>query len=301
MTREIRLGAKLPHTAELAMRRGPARMAAELEAAGFDSLWVSDHVVFPHHTTSRYPFAADGLVTWPLDDAYLEPLVVLGAVAAATTRIAIGTSVVIAPMRNPVLLAKQVATIDAMSGGRLTLGVGAGWLREEFEALDADFGARGEVLDEWISIAQACWTGSAGPFDGKHYRLPGPIYCRPAPEGGIPILIGGMSRHALRRAATVDGWLGQYPLETMSERDVAAAAGVMRHEGEQAGLSRERLDALRVVVRLTGAAGRLNAVASRLGRLAAAGATEVIVDVDWTDEGGPKRAAETLRAAAARQ
>jgi len=115
------------------MRHGPARMAALLEDAGFDSVWVSDHVVFPHETASRYPFAADGKVTWPLDTPYLEPLVVLGAVSAATKRATIGTSVLIAPMRNPVLLAKQAASIDAMSGGRLVLGVGVGWLREEFE------------------------------------------------------------------------------------------------------------------------------------------------------------------------
>src|SRR4029077_1015710 len=145
--------------------------------------------------------------TWPLDDPYLEPMVVLGAAAAATTRISIGTSVMIAPMRHPVLMAKQAATIDALSGGRLVLGVGVGWLREEFEALGADFDARGEVLDEWIAIARACWTGSAGPFEGKHYRLPGPIYCRPAPSGGIPLLVGGMSRQALRRASVAGGWL----------------------------------------------------------------------------------------------
>ena len=269
------------------MRLGPARMAAMLEAAGFDSLWVSDHIVFPHETTSRYPFAEDGQVTWPLDDPYLEPLVVLGAAAAVTSRIALGTSVVIAPIRNPVLLAKQAATVDAISKGRLVLGVGAGWLREEFEALGADFASRGEALDEWIAIARACWTGSAGPFEGKHYRLPGPIYCRPAPAGGIPILVGGMSRAALRRAAAADGWLGQYALPTMSERDIAAAAGGMG-SGEH-----------RVVVRITGAAGRLDALAPRLGGLVAVGVTEVIVDLDWSHDDGPARGAETLRAAVA--
>ncbi len=283
MNRPIRLGAKLPHSGELAMRRSPVRMAAMLEAAGFDSLWVSDHIAFPHETTSRYPFSADGRVTWPLDDPYLEPLVVLGAVAAATTRISIGTSVLIAPMRNPILMAKQAATIDALSGGRLVLGVGAGWLREEFEALGADFEARGAVLDEWIAIARACWSGSAGPFEGKHYRLPGAIYTRPAPPAVIPVLVGGMSRHALRRASAADGWLGQYALDTMSERDVAAATGVM-------GPGR-----LRVVVRITGAAGRLDALAQRLSALADAGATEVIVDVDWSDDDGPARAVAMLK------
>jgi probable F420-dependent oxidoreductase len=258
-------------------------MAARLEEAGFDSLWVSDHIAFPHETTSRYPFSADGRPTWPLDDPYLEPFVVLGAAAAVTSHIGLGTSVLIAPMRNPVLLAKQAATIDAISGGRLVLGVAVGWLREEFEALGADFEARGEVLDEWITIARACWSGSAGPFEGKHYRLPGPIYTRPAPAAGIPLLVGGMSRHALRRASAADGWLGQYALDTMSERDIAAAVAVMGS------------DTLRVVVRITGAAARLDALAQRLGALADAGATEVIVDVDWSDDDGPERAIAMLK------
>lgn len=265
------------------MRLGPARMAAMLEAAGFDSLWVSDHIVFPHETTSRYPFSTDGRITWPLDDPYLEPLVVLGAVAAVTSRIALGTSVVIAPMRNPVLLAKQAATIAAISKGRLVLGVGAGWLREEFEALGADFEARGEVLNEWITIARACWTGSAGAFEGKHYRLPVPIYCLPAPAGGIPILIGGMSRAALRRAADADGWLGQYALDAMSEREIASAVDAMGSDKRQ------------VVLRITGAAKRLDALAPRLRALGDAGVTEVIVDVDWTEGGGPARAAAMLK------
>lgn len=271
------------------MRRGPARMAADLDAAGFDSIWVSDHVVFPHETASHYPFAADGRPTWPFSDPYLEPLVVLGAVAASTSRAEIGTSVLIAPMRNPVLMAKQAATIDVLSGGRLVLGVGVGWLREEFEALDADFDARGDVLDEWIQIARDCWTGSAGPFDGRHYRLPAAIYCEPAPAHPIPVLVGGMSRRALRRAAQAGGWLGQYALEAMSERDVAAAIAVMRGEGAGPGA--------RAVIRVTGAAGKAEALATRLGPLSDAGATEVIVDVDWTGEGNPARAFETLRAA----
>jgi len=300
VNRQLRLGAKLPHSGDLAMRRGPAGMAAILEEAGFDSVWVSDHIVFPHVAESRYPFAADGKVTWPLDTPYLEPLVVLGAVTAATRRVTIGTSVLIAPMRNPVLLAKQAASIDAMSGGRLVLGVGVGWLREEFEALDAEFEARGEVLDEWLAIARACWTGAAGPFEGRHYRLPGPIHCLPAPAGGIPVLIGGMSRHALRRAAAADGWLGQYALETMSERDVGAAVDVIRHEGERSGRKPGELGELQVVVRITGAANHMEVLSPRLSALAEAGATEVIVDVDWSDDAGPARSLEKLRAAPSR-
>lgn len=290
----MKLGAKLPHSGAIALERGPAAMARELEEAGFDSIWVSDHIVFPVETDSRYPFAADGKPTWPFDTPYLEPMVVLATVAATTSRVTIGTSVTIAPMRNPVLLAKQAASIDVLSGGRLVLGVGVGWLREEFEALGADFEHRGAVLDEWIEIARACWSGRAGPHHGKHYTIPTAIYTLPTPPSPLSVLVGGMSRHALRRAGTIgDGWLGQYDLETMSERDVKAAVEVMRHEAQSAG----RGDAdLRVVIRVTGAATKAAAVAARLGGLADAGATGVIVDVDWSDRDGPARAFEALSA-----
>ena len=293
MTLALKLGAKLPHSGELAMRRPPAEMARELEEAGFDSIWVSDHIVFPVETTSRYPFSPDGRPTWPFDTPYLEPMVVLGAVAAVTTRAFIGTSVTIAPMRNPVLLAKQAATIDVMSGGRLVLGVGAGWLREEFEALDADFEHRGAVLDEWIEIARACWSGRAGPYHGRHYTIPDPIHTLPKPPDGLPILVGGMSRHALRRAGAVaEGWLGQYALDTMSERDIRACVDVIRDEARAAGRAGEP----RVVIRVTGAVSHEDALASRLGRLAEAGATGVVVDVDWSEPDGPARAYSALSA-----
>lgn len=290
----MKIGAKLPHSGEIALRRAPAEMAAELEAAGFDSIWVSDHIVFPVETTSTYPFAADGRPTWPFDAPYLEPMVVLGALTSATSRAFIGTSVLIAPMRNPVLMAKQAATIDVMSGGRLVLGVGTGWLREEFEALSADFEHRGAVLDEWIGIMRECWTGRVPPHHGRHYTIPTAIHALPTPPTPLPVLIGGMSRHALRRAGRLgDGWLGQYALDTLSERDVQAAVDVIRREAEEAG----RGDAdCRVVVRITGAATKLEAVAARLGALADAGATGVIVDVDWSEDGGPARAFETLSA-----
>src|SRR3981081_8190 len=156
-------------------------MAATLEAAGFDSIWTSDHVVFPHEVRSRYPFAANGKITWPVDVDYLEPVVALSAMTATTANAERGTSWLILPMRNPITFAEQAACIAAISKGRLVLGVGVGWLREEFEALHADFDARGSVLDEWLSIARRCWTGTVEPFEGRYYSLPQAIYCRPIP------------------------------------------------------------------------------------------------------------------------
>jgi probable F420-dependent oxidoreductase len=271
-------------------------MAAKLETVGFDSIWVSDHVVFPHMVRSRYPFAPDGRVTWPVDVDYIEPVVTLSAIASVTSKAELGTSVLILPMRNPVLFAKQAACIDVLSRGRLVLGVGAGWLREEFSALAADFDSRGAVLDEWLDIARRCWTGSAGPYDGSFYRLEEPIYCLPVPVRIPPVLIGGMSRRALERAGRIaDGWLAQFSMEDLSEE--AVRAGIDALEGAASNDARGR--GFRVVVRVTGAQQRLEELGRRLGPLADAGATDVIVDVDWDQDDGPARAFDSLRAAIA--
>lgn len=299
MSTPLRLGAKVPNSGQLPNRFGMAEMARRLESAGFQSIWTSDHVVFPHEVRSRYPFAADGHITWKVDADYVEPVVALSAMTSVTSSAELGTSVLILPMRNPVLFAKQAACIDAMSGGRLVLGVGVGWLREEFEALGADFDARGAVLDEWLKIARDCWSGSVEPFEGRHYRLPMAIYSRPTPARHVPVLIGGMSRHALERAGRIaDGWLAQYAIDELSEERLASGIATLRGAATVAGRQQDELERFRIVVRVTGADRKLEALAKRLSSLAAAGATDVIVDVDWESEDGPMTSFETLRSAA---
>ncbi len=300
MSKRLRLGAKVPNSGQLPFRLGVARMAAMLEAAGFDSIWTSDHVVFPREVRSRYPFSADGRITWPADVDYLEPTIALSAMTSTTSRAELGTSVLILPMRNPILFAKQAACIDAIANGRLVLGVGAGWLREEFEALGADFDSRGEILDEWLAIARRCWTGEVEPFEGRHYRLTEAIYCRPTPARHVPVLIGGMSRLAQERSGRIaDGWLAQYSLESLSERSVAEGVATVTAAADEAGRPPSEVERFRIVVRVTGTDGKLGVLASRLDALAAAGATELIVDVDWDGDHGPSRSLETLQSAAA--
>jgi probable F420-dependent oxidoreductase len=275
-------------------------MAAMLEAAGFESIWTSDHVVFPHEVRSKYPFAADGRITWKVEADYLEPVVVLSAMTSTTSTAELGTSVLILPMRNPILFAKQAACIDVLSGGRLVLGVGVGWLREEFEALGADFKSRGAVLDEWLTIARRCWTGTVEPFEGRFYKLPEAIYVRPTPVRRPPVLIGGMSRNALERAGRIaDGWLAQYSLEDLSETGIAEGLATVRAAAAEAGRPESELDGFRIVVRVTGADRKLDSLASRLESLAEAGATDLIVDVDWDGQDGPSRSFDALRSAVA--
>ncbi|MBA2476298.1 MAG: TIGR03619 family F420-dependent LLM class oxidoreductase [Actinobacteria bacterium] len=278
----VRIGALVPNSGRYPLELGIPAMAERLEGAGFASLWVSDHIVLPQTIDSHYPFAADGKATWPTDTPYVEALVALALMAAATERAALGTAVLVLPLRNPVLFAKQAASIDIASGGRLRLGVGAGWLREEFEALDVPFEGRGGRLVEWMQIARDCWTGAPAARSSERYTLPEGVLCLPAPAGPIPFLMGGHSPAALRRAGRVaDGWLAQQSLTELDPGALAAGAATMRAAAAEAGRDP---GASRVVLRLVESAGRPDEVAAALPALAEAGVDEIVVNVDWEDE-----------------
>ena len=189
----------------------PAR-AVELmqagEAAGFESAWTVEHTVIPHGYQSAYPYSETGKIPGGDGDFDLpDPLIWMAYVAAATTRMKFATGVVILPQHNPVILAKQVATLDAMSHGRVLLGVGVGWLREEFEALGATFSERGARTDEYIAVMRELWSADAPSFSGKFFRF-SRAYMRPKPPGGsVPIIIGGHSTFAAIRAGRLgDGF-----------------------------------------------------------------------------------------------
>jgi probable F420-dependent oxidoreductase len=204
----VKVGFHVPQWGPMATRRGTLEVARCVEAAGLDSLWVSDHVVCPVETATPYPFAARTPFT--PEDGYLEGLTLLAAIAAATERVELGTSVLVASQREPLLLAKAAATIDVLSGGRLVLAVGSGWWREEFEALGAPFESRGRRTDETIQVLRLLWREGVGSFEGETIRFP-EVVCLPRPvrEGGPPILVGGLTQAALRRAARLgDGWHG---------------------------------------------------------------------------------------------
>jgi probable F420-dependent oxidoreductase len=211
-------------------------MARAADELGFDSVWTGDHVVLPVEVRSRYPYNRTG--EYPNDSLVaFDALIALGVAAGCTERVQLGTSVLIVPIRNPLLLAKMLASLDVLSAGRVILGAGAGWLEEEFEALAApDFAARGAVLEEWIAIMRACWAEDTPSFDGRHYRFDA-VNFRPRPARPIPILVGGHSPAALRRAGRIgDGWFGTaLPVDelraTIAEiREHARAAG--RDPGE---------------------------------------------------------------------
>lgn len=278
----ITIGAKVPNSGAFAHEPGIAAAARELEAAGFESLWVSDHIVMPQDIHSRYPFAADGRATWSTATPWFDAVVALAVLGAVTSRAAIGTAVLVLPLRQPVTLAKQLASIDVLTGGRVVLGVGAGWLREEFEALEVPFESRGTRLEEWIQILRDCWTGAPAAHHGPHYELPGGLVALPTPAHEVPILIGGHSRPALRRAATLaDGWLGQQSLNQIETAEIESVRQTLRAETGDGATPR-------IVLRIVDSAGRAGEVATYLPALEKAGVDEIIVDVDWA--GGDARA-----------
>ena len=276
----MRLGAKLPNSGPLPAGLGIPTMARSIEAAGFDSMWVSDHIVMPAEMTSAYPFAADGRPTWPMTMPWVDALVALSLAAAVTDRARLGTAVLVLPLRHPVEFAKQAASIDAVSGGRLSLGVGAGWLREEFDALGSPFERRGKRLVEWMAIARDCWTGRPSGRESADYVLPPGVLCLPAPVGPMPFLVGGHSPVALRRAGGIgDGWLAHQSALALDPDELRAAIAAMHAAADEAARPR---DELQVILRVVESAGRSDAVARALPALADAGVGEVVVDLDWS-------------------
>src|SRR2546425_727304 len=203
----MRYGFYLPTRGQTATPEALETLVKRGESLGFASVMIADHLVFPVTIKSRYPHPISG--DFPGQGDVLDQLSLMAFVAAKTTRLRLVMSVMIVPYRNPVLTAKALATIDVLSKGRVTLGVGVGWMREEFEALGApDFDRRGAVTDEYLRILKTLWTESPASFSGRFYRFDA-LHCRPQPvqKPHPPIWVGGHSKAALRRAARLgDGW-----------------------------------------------------------------------------------------------
>jgi probable F420-dependent oxidoreductase len=184
-------------------------VAARAEAAGYGSVFVPDHVIFPARVESPYPYSPDGSFPFPLDTPLHDPWVVLTSIAAATTTIQLGTAVYVLALRHPFVTARAVTSLDVLSGGRVLLGVGAGWLAEEFTAMGLDPRRRFSRLEECIEILRALWTAPPVAHDGPLFQFDAVNFApRPVREPHPPILLGGDSDAALSRAARIaDGWM----------------------------------------------------------------------------------------------
>jgi probable F420-dependent oxidoreductase len=182
-------------------------VAEGAQARDIGTIWVGEHVVlFPEYASS-YPYAEDGRIPAPSGSGLLEPLVTLTYLAARTETVRLGTAMLLLPQRNPVYVAKEVSTLDWLSGGRVDLGIGVGWLKEEFEALNVPWERRGARTDEYLEVLRTLWVDDSSSFHGDLYDLaPCEMFPKPV-QAPVPIHIGGETAAALRRAAhTAQGW-----------------------------------------------------------------------------------------------
>jgi probable F420-dependent oxidoreductase len=206
----MKFGLNLVNRGPLARPELMTRFVQRAEALGFDWVTISDHIVIPRAMPENYPYHPEGKFSWESARDYYEPLATLMYLAGRTERLRLGTSVLIIPYRNPITTAKMVATIDALSGGRVFLGVGTGWWEDEFIALGipGHFAERGARTDEYIRIFRNLWREPDPAFEGQFYRYANLEFSpKPVQPGGVPIWIGGHTRRALRRVAELgDVW-----------------------------------------------------------------------------------------------
>lgn len=287
---DIKVGAKIDNYGERSARLTAVADAQAAEAAGFDSLWMSDHILMPTETECSYPFSDSGDLVWNPAAPWFDALIWAATLAAVTERVEIGTATLIPGLRNPLELAKQIATIDAVSGGRFILGAGAGWMTEEFDALGISPAARGARLDEWIGLMRDAWTGFVEPREGRFYTLDRQVHMVPTPAREVPVLFGGMSDAAFRRVARHrGGWLpllkpSEDPLEV-----IPAGIAKIRAFAEAAGAPYDG------DIRVMYNAADPTTVGTLLDQLAAVGVSDVMVDVDFDDPDGPRRAIAEVR------
>ena len=226
----MKFGLRYCNTGRYADAGRAVELVQAAEAAGFESAWTVEHTVVPEGHESAYPYSTDGRMAGGVFDFPLpDPLIWMAYVAARTNTIRLGTGILILPQHSPVITAKQVATLDAMSGGRILLGIGVGWLKEEFDAIGASFADRGVRTDEYVAAMRALWTQKRPSFHGEFIRFDA-AHCRPQPvRGTVPIHVGGHSRAAARRAGRLGD--GFFPARGNPEHLVDLARDTAAREG----------------------------------------------------------------------
>jgi len=232
----VKYGLMFANTMTFAGRDGLTLLAQGAEAAGFESLWTVEHVVFPDDYESAYPYDKSGKMAMRADTDLPDPLIWLTWVASVTERIHLGTGILILPQRNPVVLAKELATLDSLSGGRVELGIGVGWLREEFDALGIPWERRGARTDDYIEAMRVLWDGNHAEHDGEFASF-ARISVNPKPvRGRVPIHVGGHTRRAAERAGRLgDGFIP-------GEGDLGELIDIARQSAADAGRDPDALE-----------------------------------------------------------
>lgn len=265
----MKFGVAFANVGPMAHPEGAVALAQAAEAGGFESLWTVEHTVVPAGYESTYPYSATGRMPGPEDSDIPDPLIWLTYVAASTSTIRLGTGILILPQRNPVVLAKEVATLDRLSGGRVELGVGVGWLEEEFAALGIPWADRGARTDDHIAALRALWTQDEATHDGTHSSFHRAI-SRPRPtQHRIPIVVGGHSKAAARRAGRLGD--GFFPGKGDHD-DLASLIALMRTTAQDHGRDP---DAIEITAGGNGALG--SKALDEVKALAELGVSRVIV------------------------
>lgn len=230
----MKFGVTLPYGAGVAADPAWLRSFVNLaESSGFESVYVVEHVVMVEDHAERYPYSETGKVPLPNDCPIPDPLDVLAYLAGVTSKIRLGTSVLIAPLHHPLVLAKRLATVDRLSGGRVIAGLGVGWMREELDSVGVDFSTRGRRTDELIAAMRVAWASGPASYSGEFFSFSNTTtHPKPVQASGVPIHVGGHSEAAARRAGRLgDGFL---PLG-LHGADLAKALSVMGEQAERAG------------------------------------------------------------------
>jgi probable F420-dependent oxidoreductase len=275
----VQVGVTVPQVGDVADRDSLLRAAGEAEELGLSSLWVSDHIAFPTAALTAYPYSRTGEFPVSYDAPFLEALVCLGALAATTERLTLGTSVLVLPLRQTLLAAKQFATVAALAPGRLVVGLGAGWLKEEFGLLDARFDGRGDVLNDQIRALRGVWSDPGYEQSARHVSFRG-VVMEPRPSVLPEIWIGGTSAPALRRAGRLgDAWhaIGTRDIDELKAK-MSTVAGAAAEAGREDG-------SVRLTARIGGRPGREGeeVLRQRLVALAEIGCEHVVVDPSIDD------------------
>lgn len=274
----MKVGLFAPFTNPFATPEYIQAMGSGAEERGFDSIWMAEHVVLFDEYASQYPYAADGKIPVPTESGMLDPFPALSFLAACTKTIRLGTGICLLPQRNPVYTAKEAATVDWMSNGRLDLGIGVGWLEEEYQALGVPFERRGARCRAYIDVLKTLWCDDVSEYEGEFYSLPATRqFPKPVQQPHPPIHFGGESDAALRRVADLgQGWYGfNQTAEQVTER-IAKLTSML----EKRGRSRDEIE-VSICPYLLGASpeiieGYEAAGVDRVILLAAAASTEAI-------------------------
>jgi probable F420-dependent oxidoreductase len=229
----MKIGVFLPISGRAASRKTLMQAAQQAEALGYDSIWSADRIIIPWEIKTRYPYSKESTFIVPPDRPFFEPLTCLAFLAGCTEKIQLGMSVMVLPYRHPLYWAKIATTIDHLSAGRLIMGVGVGWMEEEFTAMGAPFGDRGKVSDEQLRLLETIWQEEHATFHGRHYTFDDIAFSpKPYRKPRVPIWVGGEGNRAQRRAGTYgDAWFPYFVRITPQEL-AARFDNVRRFAGE---------------------------------------------------------------------